>query len=337
MQARITIITPSFNQGRYLEQNILSVISQQYPDTEHIIIDGGSTDNTKSVLEKYKNKLAYVVSEPDKGQADAVNKGFAKATGEIIGWLNSDDYYAPGALQAVSKAFSNPTVNVVAGSTIIFDEKGKERKTEPTVTEKKNLNYHLRFPDINQPSTFFRRSVMAEFMPLNTELHYIMDRELWIKYIQQYGTDNTLSIDDVLVYFRTHSESKSTGKRDEFDNEYATVLRHFALLNNMNDVAALLESRYTINLSYTYSFPKHPGKETALNMVRNFFLRRGTLVFTPEQFKFAKEAYPILDIKDYRVIEEEKSGLERAKSLAGCINWLHFRTKRKINHLRGAR
>jgi glycosyltransferase involved in cell wall biosynthesis len=331
MQPRISIITPSFNQGRYLEENIVSVINQGNTNVEHIIIDGGSTDNTKQVLERYKDKLAYWVSEPDNGQSDAVNKGFAKATGEIIGWLNSDDYYAPGALNAVEKAFSDPSINVVCGYSILFDEKGKEQKGVATVTGNRGLEFHLRFPDINQPPTFFRRKTLTEFMPLNPYLHYTMDREIWTKYIQQYGLDHVKTIEDTLVYFRYHADSKSQSKEAEFDNEYATILHWFAKQNKLNEVAELLSSGYTLLPDYKYTFNKYPDSETTLNMIRYFFLKRGGLVFNEAQFEYAKKGYKVFDIKKYKPLPEEKNALTRMESIVSCINWVHFRVKRKLS------
>jgi glycosyltransferase involved in cell wall biosynthesis len=331
MQPRISIITPSFNQGRYLEENILSVINQGYPNVEHIIIDGGSTDNTKQVLEKHKDKLAYWVSEPDNGQSDAVNKGFIKASGEIIGWLNSDDYYAPGALNAVAEVFADPSVNVVCGYSILFDEKGKEQKGMATVAESRGLEFHLRFPDINQPATFFRRKTLAEFMPINTSLHYTMDREMWTKYIQQYKLNHIKTIEDTLVYFRYHADSKSQSKVSEFDNEYATMLHWFAKQNKLNEAADLLASGYVLLNNYKYSFNKYPGSETTLNMIRYFFLKRGGLVFNKTQFEYAKKGYKIFDIKNYKPLPEEKNALAKMESIVSCINWAHFRVKRKLS------
>jgi glycosyltransferase involved in cell wall biosynthesis len=330
MQPEISIITPSYNQGRYLEENIISVDNQGIRGIEHIVIDGGSTDNTKEVLKKYTDTLTYWVSEPDKGQSEAVNKGFVKTTGEIIGWLNSDDYYPEGALRAVMKAFSDPSVNVVCGNSILLSENGKQHKGPATMTQTRNKEFHLRFPDINQPATFFRRKIMAEFMPLNNSLHYIMDRELWIKYIQQYGFENIKTIEDKLVNFRYHSESKSSNKASEFDSEYATILHWFAKQHKFNSIAGLLESHYQLTHGYSYSFPKYPDKETTLNMLRFFLLKRGGLVFTKEQFDFAKKAYNLLDIEHYRILPEEKLALKRLESIANCLNWTHYRIKRKL-------
>ncbi|MGP8215150.1 MAG: glycosyltransferase family 2 protein [Bacteroidia bacterium] len=330
MTAKISIITPSYNQGRFLEQNILSVVSQNYPNVEHIIIDGGSTDNTRQILEQYKDKLAFSISEPDKGQSDAVNKGFAKATGEIIGWLNSDDYYAPGALHAVSKAFTDPSVNVVCGYSILFDDKGRNEKAAPTVSTGRGLEFHLRFPDINQPPTFFRRNIMAEIMPLNTSLRFVMDREMWMKYIQLYSVKNAKTIDDILVYFRYHSTSNSQTKVGEFDDEYATILHWLATYYKLTEVTELLASKYKLNLKYSYSFNKYPDKETTMNMVRYFFLKKDGLVFNEAQFEYAKKGYKVLDIKHYHPLPGEKKAMARMESIVNHVNWTHFRIIRKI-------
>ncbi|HXB11327.1 MAG TPA: glycosyltransferase family 2 protein [Bacteroidia bacterium] len=327
----ISIITPSFNQGQYLEENIFSVLGQQYHHIQHIIIDGGSTDSTKEVLKQYEKQIAYSVSEPDNGQSDAINKGYAKAKGEIIGWLNSDDYYAPGALKAVAKAFEDPNINVVTGYSILFDEDGKQMKATPTITKDKPLEQWLRFPNINQPSTFFRKNVMDEIMPLNTSLHYLMDRELWLKYLLKYGIENVAVLDESLVYFRLHKDSKSVSQDEKFDSDYATMLYHIAKHNGLNDAADLLGTRYEISKDYSPSFSIYPTKETSLDMLRFFLVKRGGLVFTKPQFEFAKKAYTVFDIKHYQSLPEEKIGMYRLSKIASCINWFHFRVKRKID------
>jgi len=330
MLPKISIVTPSFNQGRYLEETILSVIHQDYPNVEHIIIDGGSTDETKEVLDKYRSKLAYVVSEPDKGQSDAVNKGFAKATGDIIGWLNSDDYYAPGAFHTLSKAFENPSTYAVAGYSILFEEDGKQLKASPTVNKERDLNYHLRFPNINQPATFFRRKVMEDIMPLNINLHYLMDRELWLKYLLLYGINNVAVLDETLVYFRLHKNSKSVSQDEKFDSDYATLLYSLAKHHRLSKITELLASRYDLVKEYVPSFSSYPDKETTMDMLRFFLLKRGGLVYTKEQFDYAKKAYSLLDVPSYRFMPEEEKALERIKNIASSANWLHFRVKRKL-------
>ena len=120
---KISIVTPSFNQGKYIEQTIQSVLDQDYPNLEYIIIDGGSTDETVEIIKKYEHKIHYWVSEPDKGQTDGINKGFAKCTGEIFNWINSDDYYEPGTFYKLAKLFTeHPYVDVVCGKEWSFND-----------------------------------------------------------------------------------------------------------------------------------------------------------------------------------------------------------------------
>jgi glycosyltransferase involved in cell wall biosynthesis len=335
MPLRISIITPGYNQGKFLEENILSVLHQDYPNLEHIIVDGSSTDNTASVLDKYSKDIACIISEADKGQSDAVNKGFAKATGDIIGWLNSDDYYAPNALQQVAKAFEGPKVDVVCGYSILFDENGQQLPGGPTLNKEQDLPYHLRFPNINQPATFFRKKVLAEFMPLSTALHYIMDRELWLKYLLKYGITRVKVIENNLVYFRIHKDSKSVSKEEKFDDEYATLLYHLALHHSMKDIAELLGNRYRIEKTYIPSFTLYPDQETTLDMIRYFVVKRGSLVYNEEQFRFAKKAYKLLHLIDYKYFAGEEKGKQRMNIIASSANWLHFKIKRKLSETFG--
>ena len=126
MRPLVSIITPSYNQVQYLEDTIQSVIQQDYPNIEYFVVDGGSTDGSLEIIERYKNKLAWWVSEPDQGQADAINKGFRKASGEIIAWLNSDDLYLPGAISSAVELFhENPTSGVIYGDAVSADANGR--------------------------------------------------------------------------------------------------------------------------------------------------------------------------------------------------------------------
>ena len=126
MPPLVSILTPSYNQGRFLEQTIQSVLSQDFPDMEYIIVDGGSTDDSVEIIKRYANRLAWWVSETDQGQTDAINKGFAHASGEIFAWLNSDDTYQPGAItQAVESLLAHPEASLVYGDANLIDEHGR--------------------------------------------------------------------------------------------------------------------------------------------------------------------------------------------------------------------
>ena len=181
MQRKISIVTPSFNQASFIEENILSVLNQNYSSFEHIIIDGGSTDGTLDILKKYSH-LRWV-SEPDKGQSHALNKGFHMATGEIIGWLNSDDTYCTNIFDSVEEVFQDKNVSVVCGDGYEINEQGK---TVRTLSSRKSrpedlIKYWKWRYEFVQPAFFFRRSVLDEVGYLDESLYYTMDYDLLIR------------------------------------------------------------------------------------------------------------------------------------------------------------
>lgn len=202
---KISIITVSFNQGQFIEDNILSVINQNYPNIEHIIIDASSTDGTLDILKKYDKFLNWV-SEPDKGQSDGLNKGFKKATGDIIGWFNSDDRIASGALHKVSTFFmNNPDEIAVVGDQIIIDEEGAALKT--IKSRSYSFDYLLNHAKgITQNSTFFKRSVFDQTGYLDEDVHYAMDRDLFIRIAK---VKTMPYIADSLGEFRIQKNSKT--------------------------------------------------------------------------------------------------------------------------------
>jgi len=204
---KISIITPSFNQGQYLEKTIQSVISQNYPNLEYIIIDGGSTDNSVEIIKKYEKYLKYWVSESDNGQSNAINKGLKHATGDIINWLNSDDYLEPNALQIIAKNFTNSHIEVLCGyACLIYGEKTVKKQTSQ---QAKNFEKLIAVGHIMQPATFFKKSIFDELTPLEESLHYMMDLFIWWKYLLKYGTDKIKYIDHLLVNVLMHKNAKS--------------------------------------------------------------------------------------------------------------------------------
>ena len=177
----VTIVTPSYNQGRFIRATIESVLSQDYPYIEYIIVDGASTDETARVVEPYLDRLTFI-SEPDRGQTHAVNKGFARARGEIVAWLNSDDLFLPGAVRLVVEKFkSNPKLGVVYGGGFQIDEEGKVKQRFP-YTQHFDL-WKLVFTSdyiLNQ-SAYFRKAALDAVGPLREELYYIMDWEILMR------------------------------------------------------------------------------------------------------------------------------------------------------------
>jgi glycosyltransferase involved in cell wall biosynthesis len=227
---KISIITPSYNQASFLKETVESVLNQEVGiPVEHIIVDGGSTDGTVDYLKSLGNKVTWV-SERDKGQADAVNKGVRMASGDIIGWLNSDDIYLPGALQSVTGYFrQHPDCRWVYGRCRIIDSSGKEQWK--WITGYKNLRLRkftfdklLRENFISQPAVFFRKEIFEEAGMLNTDLHYAMDYDLWLRFarLSPAGVLNSYLAD-----FRRHGSSKSEqGFRDQFFEQYAVALNY---------------------------------------------------------------------------------------------------------------
>ena len=215
----VSIITPSFNQAAYLEQTILSVLKQDHAHIEYIVIDGASTDTSVDIIRKYESKLSYWVSEKDHGQAEAINKGFARATGEIIAWLNSDDYYLSGAVSSAVRIFEeNPDVVLVYGNMLAVDEHG--------VTFNK-LNYKqltledlLCFQIIGQPAVFMRRSALED-LKLDSTFHFLLDHYLWIQIARR---GKILHIDQTWAVARYHAEAKNRAKAAEFGREAFRIL-----------------------------------------------------------------------------------------------------------------
>lgn len=176
----VTIITPSYNQAPFLEETILSVLSQAYPNLEYWVIDGGSTDNSLEIIQNYENQLSGWLSEPDRGQGDAINKGFRKTTGEIVAWINSDDFYRPGAIKRAVSIFQKyPEVGLVYSDVDSVDEDGEifNRMTY----DHWQLRDLMAFNIIGQASVFFRRSVLEKAGYLDPSYHYLLDHHLWLR------------------------------------------------------------------------------------------------------------------------------------------------------------
>ena len=211
---RITIVIPSYNQGRFIEETIRSILLQRYPDLELIVMDGASADETVEILRSYEPWLAHWVSEKDRGQTHAINKGLERATGEIFAYLNSDDVYTPGALFAVARAFAaHPEADVVYGQCVYMTETGEETFTvQGSVTD---FASYLRIWErlarhefLTQPEVFCRRAAVAEVGGFREELRSVMDFEMWLRLLAR--DKHFLALPLPLAKFRTYAAQKSS-------------------------------------------------------------------------------------------------------------------------------
>lgn len=203
---KISIVTPSYNQGKFLKETIESVLNQEIQPLEYIIIDGGSTDESVSIIKEYEDKLAYWVSEKDSGQTNAINKGLQRITGEVWGYLCSDDTLLPGVLDDISHIFSeNKEVDIVYGNCLWVDEKGKRLKVKIPNHPFDRLKL-LKNNFIYQPSVFMRKRVLEEIGPFNESLDYGMDYEYWLRASEKF---NFKYVDINVSTYRLHFDSKS--------------------------------------------------------------------------------------------------------------------------------
>lgn len=252
---KISIVTVSFNQAQYIRQNIESVLSQDYPNFEHIIIDGGSTDGTVEILKEYSH-LNWI-SEKDSGQSNGLNKGFKKAQGEIIAWINSDDMLYPNALKKINSFFEgNPDKYVLVGNQAIIDEHGNELRIIKSETFSYNHLLNER-SSVIQNSTFFRREVLLNVGYLDESFHYTMDHELFIRIAQKY---QSYAINETLACFRIWGGSKTSTSQIKFFKELIRIkTKHHAKIISSG------------NLWLLWQFIKEPFKH--IPGFRNFVRR----------------------------------------------------------------
>jgi glycosyltransferase involved in cell wall biosynthesis len=230
----ISIVTPSYEQGAFLEETILSVLDQGYPRLEYMIIDGGSTDGSVDIIRKYEAHLTYWVSEPDEGQYHAIQKGFARAKGDLLGWLNSDDVYLPGALLNVGRAYSQHPGSCIAGPVIDFDmHSGKE-----TIVPQVGITFEnmVRFWELqhswHQPGFFFPRATYELVGGVDGSLNYLMDLDLFCRLLRHCQVEY---VREPVARFRLHDSSKTcTAAREMLLEVSAVSQRYWPLLESVD-------------------------------------------------------------------------------------------------------
>ena len=216
----VSIITPSYNQAKYLESTIQSVLAQEYANLEYIIVDGGSTDESVEIIQKYEDRISWWVSEPDNGQADAINKGFRRAQGAFIAWLNSDDLYLPGAIsEAVAALQADPALGMVFGDAITIDSEGNPLNRLSFGDW--GLPELMRFRIICQPAVFVRQSALEKAGYPDENFHFMLDHHFWLR-IASVGRINHIS--KLWAAARHHPAAKNVSLAPKFSSETYQVL-----------------------------------------------------------------------------------------------------------------
>ena len=234
---RITVVTPSYNQGTYLEETIRSVLLQSYPNLEFFVMDGGSSDESVTIIKHYAQWIDYWKSAPDRGQSQVVNDGFARGTGTIHAWLNSDDFYLPGTLRFIGEQFmANPDLHFLAGDALYVDENSRpfppKPRSGPSRRERRPITKdgHRYYPNLEGPAVFWTNSMWESVGGLEEELHYAMDRKFWLFAMEQ--GYRPVYVPDKLVGYRYHPTSKGVAGVDKFFRAMADM--HFEIAGKGN-------------------------------------------------------------------------------------------------------
>jgi glycosyltransferase involved in cell wall biosynthesis len=246
-QIKISVITPSYNQAQYIQATINSVLSQNYPALEYLVMDGGSKDGTVEILRRYEDQLSWV-SEPDKGQADAINKGFKQSAGEIVTWLNSDDLHLPGVLHRVSEFFNqHPEVDVVYGDYYLINHSGAVILRKQEIPFDYNiLLYGLDY--IGQPTTFFRRRLFDRIGYLDESLHFGLDWDYWLRVANSGG--RFAHIPHYLAATRWHTEAKTLVAPPQMYAEHQAIRERYWQKYRFRSTLAQNLYAYSLNKGY---------------------------------------------------------------------------------------
>ena len=284
---KISIVTPSYNQGQYIEETILSVLGQNYHNLEYIIIDGGSTDNSVEIIKKYEKQLTYWISEKDTGQSHAINKGFEMATGEILGWLNSDDLYMPNILHYIAVSIQKSGSGIYFGNCIHFKENKRVETWGSDVLSASNSAPLEQIDFIIQPSSFWTNDVWKKNKELNENIHFGFDWEWFLR--AKRNDVKFFPLEKCLSMYRFHLLHKSSNGGNERQKELLVIYKdygfnYYSLYQNLILFHALENRRLKYKI-----FKK-------INYIFNLKIN-DTLII--------KKLYPIL-FKKYTIIEMEK-------------------------------
>ena len=309
MPPLVSVVTPSYNQAPYLEVALRSVLEQDYANIEYIVIDGGSIDGSLEIIEKYQDSLAYWVSERDSGQAEAINKGMRRATGDIIGWVNSDDALLPGAIsRAVEELESDTSLGMVYGDGLMVDSDLMllDRHTYKQLSVLDLLCFEV----ILQPTVFMRRSALADVGYLNEEYHLILDHELWVRLASRYPLSH---VSEFWAIERTHESAKTIQQAAGFVEEARRLIDWAAGSEELADLVASEKRRIEAGFN-VFAARRLIDAEDFSTAVRHLF--------------FAMRLYPPTVAKYwYKVVQAVFSALGLSEAFM-----LYRRSRRSVTH-----
>lgn len=248
----VSVVMPSFNTGQFIERSLLSLIDQKYPNLEVIVIDGGSTDGTLEIIRKYEAHISYWISEPDKGQSDALNKGFELANGKIFGWLNSDDVYLPGAIsKAVSALQLNTKKLICFGDWVSIDVNDQVIMKQPAFDYLVNHLIYEGFP-LNAQAMFWRKEVHTRFSGFDRRLNYTMDYQMMLEFGLNEGNAAFLRLPYSFGGFRRYTGQKTAGYTPEVHAEHIYIAKRYGLSDKYTWTGKLKRILYRIRRGYWY-------------------------------------------------------------------------------------
>ena len=282
---KISIVTPSFNQGQYLEQTIQSVLEQNYPNLEYIIVDGGSTDQSVEIIRKYAPQLSWWVSEKDQGQSHAINKGFARATGDIYAFINSDDYFLPGVIAAIAESFTKGSPWVVGWSRYL-DPEGTDWPY-PVMAHTEPADWFAKNP-IPQQSSFWSGDLHRQLGLFRQDLHYSFDYEYWMR-LRFKAKVHPHILHRCLAVFRLHGASKTISQNTRFISEDRSIWKQYLGHLSMEDRLAAREARRELDARNLRAMTWRAIKEQDIPMARK--AAWGALRCRPLSLKNWKLAY----------------------------------------------
>jgi glycosyltransferase involved in cell wall biosynthesis len=330
---RISLITPSYQQAAYLEECLRSVQEQGWPACEHIVVDGGSSDGSREIIEAHAARFTWWCSEKDNGQSDAINKGLAHAQGDVFSWINSDDALLPGALARVGDTFAaDPRLLVFGGR--VTHRKAQGEHVFDRLNDASDTRRLFADPIINQPATYYRMSVVKSIGGVDPGLRYVMDVELWWQVLFRHGTEHLRFEPVELAMFRLHDESKTVSQHAGFLNELADVLHGLCTRTGNTDLAGVLATGHPQRRPLR-GIPASPAEHAGIVRVMaiHFLLKWHGHIHNEVDFRMMKQLHQGAQVKEADLLPEMRDRWHKASRSVAGTSWNMYRAKRKLHNL----